>query len=194
MVDYYNPNIFPQAEYERRAGEQVRLVGEMNARAKRNTVGAGDVDAKYERRAGEQVRLVGEMNLNEVSVRVADYGPGAFLDLVNQNQELEIAPEGGARCAVCFRLRLEHAARAAKEGGYGCFTTTLTVSPHKNAPLINEIGEEVAREYGVTFLPCDFKKKDGYKRSLELSKEYGLYRQVYCGCEYSMRERSGDKA
>ena len=85
-------------------------------------------------------------------------------------------------------MRLKEAAKAAKEGGYEYFTTTLTISPHKNAAKLNEIGEEVAALYGVSFLPSDFKKRNGYKRSIELSKEYGLYRQDYCGCVYSIRK------
>ncbi len=102
---------------------------------------------------------------------------------------LEGEPEGGRRCRACYRLRLEEAARAAKERGLEYFTTTLTISPLKNAAAINRIGEELAEKYGVKHLPSDFKKKDGYKRSIELSKEYGLYRQDYCGCVYSKRER-----
>ena len=95
---------------------------------------------------------------------------------------LETEPEGGARCTECFVLRLSRTAAAAKDGGYDYFTTTLTVSPHKNAPLINAIGEKLAGETGVSWLPSDFKKRDGYRRSIALSHEYGLYRQSWCGC------------
>ena len=95
---------------------------------------------------------------------------------------LEGEPEGGKRCPVCFRLRLEETARLAAGEGYDFFGTTLTVSPHKNAPTLNAIGEALAREYGVTWLPSDFKKRNGYLRSIQLSKQYGIYRQEYCGC------------
>ena len=97
---------------------------------------------------------------------------------------LESEPEGGRRCPVCFRLRLEETARLAAEGGYDYFATTLSVSPHKDAPLLNAIGEELAVRYGVRWLPSDFKKRNGYLRSIELSKQYGLYRQTTCGCGF----------
>ncbi|MBR5753088.1 MAG: epoxyqueuosine reductase QueH, partial [Clostridia bacterium] len=93
----------------------------------------------------------------------------------------------GARCAICFEQRLRRTAEAARDGGFAWFCTTLTVSPHKNADVLNEIGRKLAGEVGVPFLPSDFKKRDGYKRSLELSNEYSLYRQDYCGCEFSSR-------
>lgn len=103
---------------------------------------------------------------------------------------LENVPEGGERCFRCYRMRLEEAARIAAEGGYDYFTTTLSISPLKNAAKINEIGEELAGIYQVPHLPSDFKKKNGYKRSIELSAEHDLYRQNYCGCVYSRRERT----
>ena len=102
---------------------------------------------------------------------------------------LEDEPEGGARCTECFKLRLDFAAREAKRLGCDYFATTLTVSPHKDAQRINAIGEALAGKYGVKWLPGDFKKRDGYKRSIELSREFGLYRQNYCGCLYSKTER-----
>ena len=95
---------------------------------------------------------------------------------------LEREPEGGARCTVCFQLRLEETARVAREGKFDFFGTTLTVSPHKNAALLNELGEALAAKYGVRWLPSDFKKRNGYLRSIELSRQYGIYRQEYCGC------------
>ena len=101
---------------------------------------------------------------------------------------LEQEPEGGARCTECFKLRLSEAAREAKAGGFDFFTTTLTISPLKDAERLNRIGEEMGREYGVAFLPSDFKKRNGYKRSTELSREHALYRQNYCGCVFSKRE------
>ena len=102
---------------------------------------------------------------------------------------LEHEPEGGARCPVCFRLRLEEAARLARDGGFAFFGTTLTVSPHKNAPMLNAIGEALGAKYGVRWLPSDFKKRDGYLRSIRLSKQYGIYRQEYCGCGLPEEEK-----
>ena len=101
---------------------------------------------------------------------------------------LENVPEGGERCFKCYRLRMEEAARLAAEGGFDYFTTTLSISPLKNAAKINEIGEELAEIYHVEHLPSDFKKKNGYRRSCELSTEYHLYRQDYCGCPFSKAE------
>ena len=103
---------------------------------------------------------------------------------------LEAEPEGGARCTVCFRLRLEETAKRASELGYDWFCTTLTVSPHKDAERLNQIGKALGERYGVPFLPSDFKKREGYKRSIQLSKEYDLYRQDYCGCLYSKSEKA----
>ncbi len=100
---------------------------------------------------------------------------------------MEEEPEGGKRCWVCYELRLEEAAKIAKEGGYDYFCTTLSISPLKHADWLNEIGEKLSGKYGVKWLPSDFKKKGGYKRSIELSREYDLYRQNFCGCEYSRR-------
>ena len=100
---------------------------------------------------------------------------------------MENEPEGGKRCFECYALRLEKAAQTAQEGGFDYFTTTLSISPHKNAQELNRIGGEIAEKYGVKYLFSDFKKKGGYKRSCELSEEYGMYRQDYCGCVYSIR-------
>ena len=102
-------------------------------------------------------------------------------------QGLEHEKEGGARCHICYRLRLEETAKLAKEKGFDYFTTTLSISPYKNAKVLNEIGEELAKNYNVNYLYADFKKKNGYKRSIELSRIYNLYRQDYCGCEYSKK-------
>ena len=103
---------------------------------------------------------------------------------------LEKEAEGGKRCEKCFRLRLFETARLAKEGNFDYFTTTLTISPLKNANLLNRIGEEAAEAYKTVFIPSDFKKKGGYQRSIELSREYQLYRQNFCGCIYSQQTRS----
>ena len=117
-----------------------------------------------------------------VGMTESEYDPKVFFEAV---KGLEKEPEGGARCEKCFRLRLEATAKKAKELGVDCFTTTLTISPLKNAALLNEIGEEMGERYGVMWLPSDFKKKEGYKRSIVLSHEYDLYRQNYCGCVFS---------
>ena len=117
-----------------------------------------------------------------VGMTESEYDPKVFFEAV---KGLEKEPEGGARCERCFRLRLEASAKKAKELGVDCFTTTLTISPLKNAALLNEIGEEMGERYGVMWLPSDFKKKEGYKRSIVLSHEYDLYRQNYCGCVFS---------
>ena len=154
-VLYYNPNLFPAGEYERRVSEQKKLVSAL--------------PAKY---PVTLVEMKGE--------------PEEFYSAV---KGLEHIREGGERCFACFRLRLERAARYAKENGFDFFTTTLTISPLKNAQKLNEIGEEAGEKFGVRHLPSDFKKKNGYKRSVELSKVYGLYRQDYCGCVFSKRER-----
>ena len=137
--------------------------------------------AEYEKRKGEQMRYLREKGIASLD---ADYDPPRYLAAV---RGMEGEPEGGARCGVCFRLRLEETARAAKEGGFAWFATTLTVSPHKDAALINAIGEELSARFGVRWLPTDFKKENGYFRSVELSKQYDLYRQNFCGCPFSRR-------
>ena len=114
----------------------------------------------------------------------SDYDYSEYLDAVKGHED---APEGGERCEICFRQRIYKTAEVAQRDGFEYFTTTLTVSPHKNAELINKISMEAEELYGIKHLPSDFKKKEGYKRSVELSKEYGLYRQDYCGCEFSIR-------
>ncbi len=139
-----------------------------------------DPSAEYLRRLDTQKSLLDATGW--AALIPGEYDHHRFLEAI---RGLESQPEGGARCAVCFRLRLEETARLAKAMGFPIFGTTLTVSPHKNAPLINEIGQEIAGKYGVVWLPSDFKKREGYKRSIQLSKEYALYRQDYCGCEFS---------
>ena len=140
---------------------------------------------EYDLRKAEQIRLIQEGHWkNQVNILDCDWDSDAFLDI---SKGLEDAPEGGARCFACYRLRLEAAAKAAKEGGYDYFTTTLSISPLKNAERLNAIGEELSDRYGIKHLPADFKKKEGYKRSIELSRIHGLYRQNYCGCIYSKK-------
>jgi len=123
---------------------------------------------------------------DRIDLMLSEYDPGQFNKAASG---LEDEPEGGARCRVCYKLRLEETSKRASEGGFDYFTTTLSVSPHKNAAVINEIGSALTVEDGVKYLRSDFKKRDGYKRSVELSKQYGLYRQSYCGCLSSQSAR-----
>lgn len=152
-VLYYNPNIYPEAEYIKRKNEQMRLIGEMKT--------------KY-----------------PVKMLDCDFEGERFFEMA---KGLENVREGGERCFKCYGLRLEKTANEAKKNGFDYFTTTLTISPLKNAEKINEIGSNLGVEYGVNWLPSDFKKKEGYKRSIELSKAFNLYRQNYCGCVYSKK-------
>ena len=157
-VYFYNPNILPPAEFEKRLEWQKYLLEK----------------APFAKNVG---------------LIVPRYDPAEF---VAAARGLENEPEGGARCTECFALRLGRTAEAAREGGFDFFATTLTVSPHKNAPRINAVGAALGENAGVRWLPSDFKKKDGYKRSLELSREYGLYRQAWCGCGWpENRQESG---
>ena len=165
-VFFYNPNITEDGEYEKRLREEKRLIRAYNEQVER-----GDFEG-----------MRSTSGASKIEILEAPYDPEKYLESV---RGLEHCREGGERCAVCFRLRLSATASAAREGGYDFFTTTLTISPLKDAPLLNAIGEEAAEAYGVPFLPSDFKKKDGYKRSIELSREYGLYRQDFCGCPFS---------
>ena len=155
-IYYYNPNIYPDSEYEKRVAEQQELIRAVKTR-------------------------------HPVTMITEEHRASEFYEKI---KGLEDLPEGGARCLRCYKLRLEETAKKAKELGFDFFTTTLSISPLKNAEALNGIGEALGREYGVRHLMADFKKKDGYKRSVELSKQYGLYRQDYCGCVYSMNERS----
>ena len=146
--------------------------------------------AEYFKRVDEQKRLIEEFNKQPGRYHIdcieGDYRPAEFLELT---KGLEECPEGGERCFICYRMRLEETAKVAGEIGADYFTTTLTISPLKNAQKLNEIGEELADIYASCWLPSDFKKKEGYKKSVELSAAYGLYRQDYCGCAYSKAER-----
>lgn len=154
-VLYYNPNISMEAEYQKRVEEQKRLI------------------AAYNQQDDSGL---------PISVIEGDYEPEAFFGIA---KGLEQCPEGGERCFACYELRLRKTAELAKELRQDYFATTLTVSPLKNAAKLNEIGGRLAEEYQIPWLPSDFKKKNGYKRSIELSAEYELYRQNYCGCIYS---------
>ena len=138
-------------------------------------------------RAEEARRFINEMNFKHpVTFLEGKFDPKEFYDCVKGYEQEK---EGGERCFRCYRLRLESTAKLAQEMGFDYFTTTLSISPLKRADKINEIGEELGTIYNVKHLPSDFKKKNGYKRSTELSKEHGLYRQDYCGCVFSKRDR-----
>lgn len=141
---------------------------------------------EYEKRAAELKRLIEALPAKyPINVVIGIHDPERFFEMA---RGLETVPEGGERCFKCYALRLEEAARMAKEGAFDYFTTTLSISPLKNAAKLNEIGGRLAQSYGVPYLFSDFKKKNGYKRSIELSAIYGLYRQNYCGCIYSEQE------
>ncbi|MBR7073285.1 MAG: epoxyqueuosine reductase QueH [Eubacterium sp.] len=157
-VYYYNPNISPVGEFEKRFEEIKRLIAEMPLK-------------------------------NEVKLIKGVY---RYEDFVDAAKGLEHIPEGGERCFACYRLRLEKTAQLARDEGFDYFCTTLSISPLKNSQKINEIGFELEKEYGVKWLPSDFKKREGYKRSIELSREYNLYRQNFCGCVYSHAVDEGE--
>ena len=142
---------------------------------------------EYERRSDEIKRLIKELpHERDIKLMFGKYDPESFFEL---SKGLELLPEGGERCFKCYRLRLSETANTALEGGFDFFTTTLSISPHKNAEKLNEIGAELAENTGVSYLFSDFKKRDGYKRSCELSAIYRLYRQDYCGCVWSERKK-----
>lgn len=143
---------------------------------------------EYKKRVREQQRFICEFpSINRLDFIEGDYEPEVYFKAV---KGMEKCREGGERCFECYRLRLEKTAAMAKKlGGYDYFTTTLTISPLKDSARLNEIGYALSLEYGVPYLLSDFKKKEGYKRSVQLSKEYNLYRQNYCGCIYSRESR-----
>ncbi len=150
-------------------------------------------EAEYRRRGQELERFVAEAHPLGVKVIEDRYDPAEFYSAVSG---LEAEPERGGRCTVCYRLRMRRAAEYAAQNGFEWFATTLSISPHKDTERINQIGRALEAEFGVKHLPSDFKKKNGYLRSLQLSEEYGLYRQDYCGCEFSAKARgiAPDKA
>ena len=148
---YYNPNISPKEEYEKRKQEQIRLIKTLKTK-------------------------------NKLEILDCDYDN----DIYNKSiSGYESCPEGGNRCHICFNLRLDKTAKLAKQNNYDYFCSTLTVSPHKNSKIINEIGKTISNKYNIKWLYSDFKKNEGFKQSIILSKEYNLYRQDYCGCVYS---------
>lgn len=163
-VFYYNPNITADEEYDKRVEEQKRLIAKLNTQRSEEAF--------------------------EIAIVEGDYDKQLFFESV---KGLEKCSEGGERCFVCYELRLLETAKQAKQRDMDYFTTTLTISPLKNAAKLNEIGERLSKEQNIAWLPSDFKKKGGYQRSIELSKEYDLYRQDYCGCVYSKMEREDEK-
>lgn len=153
-IFYYNPNISPAEEYQKRVEEQKRLISELPVK-------------------------------NKVSFAEGKYEPEKFFEMAKGLQNI---PEGGERCFKCYEMRQREAAVYAAENGFAFFTTTLSISPHKNAAKLNEIGLKLEKEYGIRYLVSDFKKKGGYLKSIEYSRQYDLYRQNYCGCVYSKME------
>lgn len=147
-------------------------------------------ESEFDYRVCELERLVEEMNLKSVKVVVEKYNYNDFKSIA---EGFETLPEGGERCFRCYKLRLEKTALFATENQFDYFTTTLTVSPYKNSYVLNNIGNELSKKYGIKYLFSDFKKKDGYKRSCTLSKKYDLYRQNYCGCIFSKIENEVKK-
>lgn len=146
---------------------------------------------EYDKRLNELKRLVAEMpHKNKIEIIEVDYDNKVFFEMAKGFEDM---PEGGERCFKCYRLRLEEAAIYAKKNNFDYFTTTLSISPHKNANKLNEIGEDLQKEYEINYLYADFKKKGGYQRSIELSKKYDLYRQDFCGCIYSKIQRDKQK-
>lgn len=199
-VFYYNPNISMEEEYRKRAAEQKRLIAAYNealAAANEQRVSMQNEDSQNVLTNGRDEQIqdadLQDMQIQSrgkrayyIEIIEGDYEPGRFYEIAHG---LEQCPEGGERCFACYELRLRETAVRAQAGGYDYFATTLSISPLKNAVKLNEIGERFAGEYGVRWLPSDFKKKGGYQRSVELSREYELYRQDYCGCAYSKEER-----
>lgn len=160
-VFFYNPNITDAKEYQRRLKTQIRFL-----------------EARYGE--GKEDCFLG--------IEEGVYDPKRFEAFA---EKMSSEPEGGRRCALCFEMRLRETGKKAKEEDYDYFTTTLTVSPMKNAQVINSLGMKIGEEMGVSFLPSDFKKRAGYQRSIELSREYELYRQHFCGCRYSAANGGG---
>ena len=146
--------------------------------------------SEFDYRVNEVKRLICELpHENDIKFIEGEYDSSVFF---NMARGMETLPEGGERCFKCYELRLRRSAQEAQKGGFDYFTTTLSISPHKNAQKLNEIGAALSEEYGVKYLFSDFKKKNGYKRSCELSEQYGLYRQNYCGCVFSKAQSSSN--
>lgn len=159
---FANSNIHPESEYLRREFVQKEFV------------------ASFNQRTGSQVGFIS-----------SPYEPNAFMRMVGQGQ-LQGEPEGGKRCSACFQMRLDIVAEQALDRGFDYFGSALTLSPKKNSQLINEIGLDIQKIYAVNYLPSDFKKNNGYRRSIELCHEYDVYRQCYCGCVFAARSQGID--
>ena len=182
---YYNPNITDREEYDKRKAELGRLIEIYNEEGILSEEGMA-ADGTGHR----DIAVHGNGNRRgRIRFIEGRYEPELFFKMADPLKDI---PEGGRRCYLCYELRLREAARCARDGGFDFFTTTLSISPHKNADWINEIGERLSEEYKVKHLPSDFKKRDGYKTSIELSAKYGLYRQDYCGCVYSRRDGNNE--
>ena len=166
---FYNPNIYPPTEYDFRLAELHRLIKEMSA--------------------SDAISKESAEGISRIKIAEGKYEPEVFFELSRGYEKL---PEGDLRCEICYKLRLSETARYAREHGFDYFCTTLSVSPYKNAQKLNTIGEELAELYGVPYLFSDFKKRNGYKRSCELSGIFDLYRQNFCGCPYSKAARESE--
>ena len=161
-IYFSNSNIYPKSEYERRALVQKKFITDFNSK-----------------------------NAKNIKFIEAEYRPNEFIEMVYENK-LENELEGGKRCTACFDLRLDEVARFAKNNGYDYFGTAISLSPHKNSQQVNAVAYEIQKIYDVQFLPSDFKKNNGYNRSVEMCREYDIYRQCYCGCVFSAKEHSID--
>lgn len=159
-VFYYNPSLYPETEYEKRRDEQIKFLNALNKQEKRN-----------------------------IKIIVPTFNPNTFYDAIKKVENFEKLKEGGMRCYACYKERLEATAKFAKQNNFDFFGTTLSVSPYKHSDWLNEIGINLQKELGIKFLVSDFKKKDGYKLSQDLSKKFNLYRQNYCGCVFSLKEQ-----
>lgn len=163
---FYNPNIHPKEEYEKRK-EAARKITKAHQSSRKTSLASGGIDF-----------LKGEYESEKWFHKI---------------KGLEKEPEGGKRCPLCYQMRLEKTARLARKKGYDAFATTLTISPYKNTRIINQIGKALSKKYGIQFLENDFKKKDGFKKTIEIAKRYNLYRQKYCGCVFSKIKYCGTK-
>lgn len=161
-IFFSNSNIHPESEYQRRVLVQEKFINDFN-----------------------------EATGNQVDLIIDDYKPNEFIQLMQQKNLTE-EPEGGERCTACFNMRLDFAAKEALERGYDYFGSALTISPKKNSQLINQIGMDIQKIYNTHYLPSDFKKNSGYQRSIEMCKEYDVYRQCYCGCVFAAKQQGCD--
>ena len=176
-IFFYNPNIYPEEEFALRKAELLKLIDILNKET-----------LEKEKTNAFEDKVFHETPIN---FAIVPYNPKEFYDVIGGYEK---ALEGSPRCYLCYTLRLEKTAKYAFENGFDYFCTTLTVSPYKNAFWLNEAGKLISKQYNIKFLQSDFKKNDGYKHSLELSEKYGLYRQHYCGCEFSLQAALNKKS